>query len=108
VITENEDANLAIIPALTPDLKVEIVKGRSEEPVQGWANYPWKPVPTAIFRRRGGGLKFIMVLYPIPKDGKLPIESVEETDEGYVVSFKDGTRHILRKVNEKIELIRRK
>lgn len=63
VRTVREDANLIIVP-LKDGLEVRVIKGQ-EEPVQGWAANPWRPIPTAIFSKRGrGAVRFAYVLYP--------------------------------------------
>jgi len=110
VTTQNSDsANLVLWPANAPDLTVEVVKGVKEEPVQGWANYPWRPVPTAIFRRKGAGIiQFATILYPLPAKAQIPIIAVETPrvtskdtsnveDEVFTIEvcFADGQKHKL-------------
>lgn len=67
VRTTNEgSANLWILPLPVEGLSVRIVKGE-EDPVQGWANHPWRPVPTAIYSVKGEGTrKMLFVLFPLP------------------------------------------
>ena len=78
VTTQNADANLVLYPLITEDLNVEVVKGVEDEPVQGWANYSWRPVPTAVFRRSGPGItRFVTLVYPLSADTELPVESAE-------------------------------
>ncbi len=86
VLTENPDsANLAIVPLAVDGLTVSVVKGQ-EDPVQGWANHPWRAVPTAIYTLKGTGTqRFVYVLYPIRKGAVCPIESLED-----MVIEKDG------------------
>lgn len=99
VITLNSDTNLAILPLKTPELKAEVIKGRREEPVQGWAGKPWRPVPTAIYRKRvSGTTRFLMVLYPVPPGGSLPVVGVEPLETGpdaaaCLIRFLDGSAH---------------
>jgi len=54
---ETNAANLAIVPLADDALKVAIVKGTTEEPVQGWSgvNKGWRPVPTAVFTKEWTG-----------------------------------------------------
>jgi len=106
VTTRNSDANLVLYPLITDDLDVEVVKGVEDEPVQGWANYPWRPVPTAIFSRSGSGTKrFVTLTYPLSTGAELPVESVEAlpvTVEGapspdavaFQIRFADGQTHV--------------
>ncbi len=99
VITQNSDANLALYPLITEDLAVEVVKGVEDEPVQGWAGSPWRPVPTAIFRRSGAGItRLVTMIYPLSKDARLPVESVEMlpvTDAvAFQIRFTDGRTHV--------------
>jgi hypothetical protein len=105
VITRNVDANLVLYPLAVDDLDVEVVKGIEDEPVQGWANYPWRPVPTAIFRKSGAGtMRFVTLLYPLPAGANLLVKSVEPlmvTAEGtpspdavaFQIQFSDGSIH---------------
>lgn len=83
VRTENEDAsNLAIIPLADEGLKVSIVSGQ-EEPVQGWANHPWRAIPTAIYTKEGKRtVRFLYLLYPVPKGQQVPIVSVKSLGSG--------------------------
>jgi hypothetical protein len=78
VRTGNADAsNLAILPRLGEGLQVRVVSGQ-EEPVQGWANDPWRAVPTAVYTKEGPGVvRFLYVLYPTRPGQPLPVASVE-------------------------------
>jgi len=70
-------SGLALIPANTPGLQARIAKGE-EDPVQGWANQPWRPVPTAVYSRKGKGpVRLACVLAPIPASGACPVAAVE-------------------------------
>jgi hypothetical protein len=72
-----KDANLVVWPLPAPGLRVTVVKGVEEEPVQGWANGPWRPVPTAVVTRTAAGkLRMATVLYPLAPGAKCPIQSV--------------------------------
>jgi hypothetical protein len=56
VTTDNpKTANLVLWPVSAGPLDVEIVRGREEEPVQGWAQ-PWRPVPTAVYTWESKGV----------------------------------------------------
>ena len=58
-------------------LGVAVVKGIKEEPVQGWANGPWRPVPTAVITGKGTGTcRMATVLYPLAPGAACPIRSV--------------------------------
>jgi len=78
VSTQNVgQSNLIITPL--PPLQVEIVKGKGEEPVQGWANHPWRAIPTAIYSVRGKGItRMVFVLEPVPKGGEAKVRRVEQ------------------------------
>ena len=88
--TENEGAsNLVIFPLVRSGLEVTIVCGR-EDPVQGWANHPWRPVPTAVFSRQGiGTVRMLYVLCPVPEGQSAPIVSVEPIACRYVSQEED-------------------
>lgn len=85
-------------------LAVEVVKGVEEEPVQGWAQGPWRPVPTALYRWTvQGPSQVTYVLYPAPagKPGAVAgVKSLPVTDEqgrpaagsACEISFADGRR----------------
>ncbi len=96
VATASPDAaNLTIAPLADPALSVQVVKGQ-DDPVQGWANDPWRPAPAAIYTRKGRGTTwFAYALYPTRAGQRMPIVSVEPilaTDEalGVTVRFSDG------------------
>ena len=74
---KDKGSNLAIIPLLDGDLKARIVKGE-RDPVQGWANHPWRPIPTAIYTKRGDGvIRFLYLLYPLREGERDPVLSLE-------------------------------
>jgi len=67
-----DSAILRIIPARTPGLECRVIRGR-EEPVQGWANGPWRPIPTAVYSVRGKGVVWMAyVLAPVPAGAARP------------------------------------
>lgn len=73
-----EDANLHIITADADGLGLRIVKGEGEEPVQGWANGPWRAVPTALYEWHGADIqRRVFVLYPTGRGEKCPITGVK-------------------------------
>ena len=103
VRTKNEgSANLWIFPLPVEGLSVRIVKGQ-EEPVQGWANHPWRPIPTAIYGVEGEGVrKMLFVLLPVPPgDESAPVKFVKpltvEEGRGLAaeVALRDGRRFVL-------------
>lgn len=108
VATANQSqANLVLWPVASTKLTAEVVKGVEEEPVQGWANQPWRPVPTAIFRCKAAGkVRLMTVLYPLPSDTRSPIQSVESIPVtagttaandaiALRIQYRDGTAHTL-------------
>ena len=87
---------VSIIPLADELLTVEIVKGREEDPVQGWAGQPWRAIPTAVYRRSGRGVvRLQFVLEPTAKGAQPAISRLEPntaalTDLGARVRFADG------------------
>ncbi|MFZ2642297.1 MAG: heparinase II/III family protein [Verrucomicrobiia bacterium] len=78
VRTDNTDANLAVVPLAGDGLSVQIVKGKEDEPVQGWAGHPWRAIPTAIYAKSGKGVvTFLFVLAPSAKGAQASIRRVE-------------------------------
>lgn len=74
---------LVVVPELENGLTVEIVKGREEEPVQGWASSPWRAIPTAIYRKSGRGVtQFLFVLEPLAKGTQPAVSRVEKSTSG--------------------------
>lgn len=82
-----------------PDLSVDVVKGIAEEPVQGWANYPWRAVPTALFRNKAAGpVRNVYVLYPgLGEEPAARVETLQEGPEGVCLKItrEDGSAEIL-------------
>ncbi|MGD8239688.1 MAG: heparinase II/III-family protein, partial [Armatimonadota bacterium] len=95
-----ERSGVAIVPLPAEGLEVEVVKGREDEPVQGWANHPWRPVPTAVYRLRASGpVDMLHVLYPraagdppIATVEAIPVEA-EAPAVGAAIRFTDGSAH---------------
>ena len=49
-----------------------------EEPVQGWANAPWRAIPTAVYAKTAPGIvRFVYVLYPTRPGQAGQIESLK-------------------------------
>lgn len=105
VRTKNAEAsNLLIVPLAGEGLQVRLVSGQ-EEPVQGWANHPWRAVPTAIYTKEGQGVtRLLHVLYPLrPGQAEvvasvepLPLRGADGTPaEGLAakITFTDGRVH---------------
>jgi len=73
VRSNNDDANLIIIPTAPKPLSVKVVKGQ-ENPVQGWVSVEFnkkEPAPCAIYSRKANlPIRMDMVLWPYP--GKTP------------------------------------
>lgn len=100
-------ANLVVWPVAATKLDVAVVKGLEEEPVQGWANGPWRAIPTAVVTLRGDGIqRMATVLYPLPPGQSCPIKSVTPlavTSGGAPaadavairITFADGAEHTL-------------
>jgi hypothetical protein len=84
-------ANLAIVPLAAEGLSVEIVQGKSDEPVQGWASGPWRAIPAAIFSRSAGGpVEFHFVLEPIGKNARAAVRRLEQADSGLRIVLAGG------------------
>jgi hypothetical protein len=104
--TMDRGPNLHIMATPAPGQAVEIVKGREEEPVQGWANGPWRPVPTALFTWKTSGVtRRTFVLYPTPEGQQSPVEQVVELPvtnaagqpaqaTAAEIRFRDGSRDL--------------
>ncbi len=108
IATCNEDAaNLVVWPVSAGDLAARVVKGVEQEPVQGWAQGPWRPVPTAIatgkFVRKA---KIVTLLYPLKPNAENPVRSVKlapvrsggkvaEDAVAVAIDLADGARHCL-------------
>ena len=84
-------ANIAIIPATGGGLDVGIVKGKTDEPVQGWANHPWRAIPTAIFRKTGNGaVNLSFALEPLATNATARVASLEQIPEGVRLKLADN------------------
>jgi len=77
VTRDAQEANLVVWPVAATRLDVAVVKGITEEPVQGWAHGPWRSVPTAVITGKGAGtFRMATVLYPLAPGAVCPIRSV--------------------------------
>lgn len=84
-------ANVAIVPLAAEGLSVEIVQGKSDEPVQGWASGPWRAVPAVIFSRSAGGpVEFHFVVEPIGKNARAAVRRLEQADSGLRIVLAGG------------------
>ena len=98
--TDNPDeANLTIMALNDATLHHRIVCGQ-KEPVQGWANNPWRAVPTAVFTKTGSGIvRFVYALYPTRKNQVVPIAALEllapDEEDAVEVVFKDGRSDVV-------------
>ena len=102
-VTGGGESHLRIHPLPTDGLDVQIVKGREEEPVQGWS-YTMigrrGAIPTAVYSLAGAGERTMAyVLWPVAAGGQSPVESIERLDagEGAVageIALADGSRHL--------------
>lgn len=106
VSTIGDAASLHLQPVESDNLTVEVVKGVEEEPVQGWANGPWRAVPTALYRWQAAGVtRQVFVLYPTPTGQECPVVRVAPLPvttadgqpaaaTGARIEFADGTVHL--------------
>jgi hypothetical protein len=84
-------ANIVIRPVDSSGLAVTIVKGTEEEPVQGWANDPWRAVPTAIFSKSGTGVvNFCFVVEPVGAGAVSRLTRVEPLAGGARLTLTGG------------------
>lgn len=92
-------SNLTITPA--GDMDLQIVTGKADEPVQGWANGPWRAVPTAIYGVRGTGVVHMaFVLEPVGTEQERQVSQVRRVEEhdtaiALELTFTDGTRQVI-------------
>ncbi|OGV83579.1 MAG: hypothetical protein A3K19_09775 [Lentisphaerae bacterium RIFOXYB12_FULL_65_16] len=81
--SSGDGANLALCPMQDANLKVEIVKGKIEPPIQGWSTTgkkgkdgPMAPVPTAILSRTWQKeTDVVTVVYPFPAGSTAPVSA---------------------------------
>jgi hypothetical protein len=92
VRTNNPDAaNVAIVAWAEGGVSVRIVQGKKEEPVQGWAGSPWRPVPTAIYRKSASGtvqLHFVVEL--LDKNASPLVRGLNASGTGVRITLGEG------------------
>ena len=85
-------ANVAIIPTTGRGLDASIVKGKTDEPVQGWSNGPWRAIPTAIFQKTAAGVThFCFALEPLATGAKARVASIEQIEGGVRLKLADNS-----------------
>ena len=97
-----DQANIALVPAVTDGVKLEVARGRTEPQMQGWycAGKDGRPSPSpcVIYSRQGAPpAMFQTVLWPQrPGDGWLPrVDAEGEPGSGWVrVRRPDGTEDL--------------
>lgn len=102
VTTKTDCANVVLHPLADAGLELTIIKGR-EDPVQGWGNNPWRPVPTAIYRFAGSGTCWAAyAVEPVDKGERARVSAVERIDAtagveslGIEVRLENGTRDVI-------------
>jgi hypothetical protein len=84
--TDEQRANIVVLPLAAPDLSVRIVQGQKEPELQGWISdhgYELRAVPTAIFTRHCAGPVHTMYVFaPVPPGGSSPVVSVTASRAG--------------------------
>jgi len=96
-------SRVAIVPVPTDGLTASVVKGKEDEPVQGWSwatGGPKGAVPTAVYELEGVGERTMCyLLWPLQADEELPVADIRRLDPGGgsvagEVLLTDGTRHL--------------
>ncbi|MCX6910947.1 MAG: heparinase II/III family protein [Verrucomicrobia bacterium] len=114
VRTDNADTTLAIVPLAGDGLAVQFVKGKEDAPVQGWAQQPWRAIPTAIYEKAGKGVvTFLFVLAPSAKGAPPSVNRVEKvsgdaTSLAARIAFADGRSLEVSQSGVEITLVRKK
>lgn len=84
----NDTANVSIVPATDGALDTSIVKGKTDEPVQGWSSGPWRAIPTAIFHKTATGVAhFCFVLEPLATGTIARVASVDQIQGGMRINL---------------------
>jgi hypothetical protein len=85
-------AGLLVVAAPSDGLALQIVKGKDDEPVQGWASNPWRAIPTAIYSKSVKGVaRLLMVLEPLAPGKQPTVRSVKQPVGSLVeIAFHDG------------------
>jgi len=106
VATPTTDAAVQITAAPREGLTLRVVKGVEEEPVQGYANGPWRAVPTALYEwKTTGASRVTYVITPTAAGQTSPVKEVKTipvtTDAGQPANasaadiiFTDGSHHL--------------
>lgn len=102
-VTGEGQSRLQITPLPAEGLGVTVVKGREEEPVQGWS-YAMigrrGAIPTAVYSLTGAGEQAMAyVLWPLRAGEESPVAGIERLDAGVGVvagrmTLRDGSRHL--------------
>lgn len=97
-------SRLAILPLPTAGLQASVVKGKEDEPVQGWSwatGGPRGAIPTAIYSIEGSGERDLCyLLWPLAAGEEMPVASLRRLDSdrpGVVageIRLRDGSRHL--------------
>ena len=95
-------ANLAILPVKSAGLTSTIVKGKEDEPAQGWelrsGYYDKHAIPTILYNRKAAGQWLEpWLLYPLkPGEMQPPVKSLRMTSPQTIeLQFADGRVHIV-------------
>ena len=95
-------ANIAILPVKSDGLTANIVKGKEEEPAQGWelrsGYYDKHPIPTVLYNRKAAGQWLEpWLLYPLkPGETQPPVKSLRMTTPNTIeLQFTDGRVHVV-------------
>ena len=95
-------ANLAILPVKVDGLTSTIVKGKEDEPAQGWelrsGYYDKHPIPTILYNRKAAGQWLEpWLLYPLkPNEKQPPVQSISMTTPQTIeLKFADGRVHVI-------------
>jgi hypothetical protein len=82
-------ANVTIVPSA--GLAVSIVKGKEDEPVQGWSSGPWRAIPTAIYTRSASGtVQWHFAVEPLAKGVSPQVIRVESDASSVRLVRADG------------------
>jgi len=102
-VTGEGQSHLAIVPLPTEGLGVEVVKGREEEPVQGWS-YAMVgrrgAIPTAVYTLSGAGEQtMVHLLWPAAAGTEPPVTALRRLDAGAgavagEIALADGSRQL--------------
>ena len=101
VATASADAaNVTVLPMASDRLKLTVVKGE-DDPVQGWGNDPWRPVPAAVYSTSGRGtiwMAYAVVPTRAGEDSSITsVEWIGDDEEtlALAVNFADGRKDLI-------------